>query len=84
MSFLFFFLHGGKVHDLARVTKNLHIFEGPYFDPITPPVPFHRVGVTSQNRTSTHLGKAPGQVPAVLPLRFGVCTCSTPSDYKIR
>ena len=44
---------------------------------LRPPFPFHRVGVTSQNRTSTHLGKVPGQVPTITKgtlVRFGnVC-----------
>ena len=72
--FLFFFLSGGKCHDLARVTKNHHyVVHGPYFDPITPPL-----GVLkSQSRTSTHLGSIPGGSYSTPTLESQLCSCCT-------
>ena len=64
-------LYGGKVHDLARVTKNLHVsFKAFISTPWRPPVPFRGVGVMSQSRTSTHLGSIPGRVSYSTPASF--------------
>ena len=72
-----FFCEEEKYMTWWKSLKPPHLFQGPYFDPMTPPVPFRGVGVTELDLNSPWEGPRSGFY--CTPASFDVHTCSTSS-----